>query len=149
MTAATPFENFGAAVCRDQHRVEKLRRLLERFTFDGSECFGVIAAELHGLELERAASTIVEPSVWKKYHALRGSDKEAGRQRALQLFPTAHALLARRKDHGRAEAALIALAGWHQLHRIVAPPWARAEPISARAETAPAVAGKTQESNQS
>jgi crossover junction endodeoxyribonuclease RuvC len=55
--------------------------------------------------------TIVEPSMWKKFHQLRGSDKEAGRQRALQLFPAAHALLARKMDHGRAEAALIALAG--------------------------------------
>jgi crossover junction endodeoxyribonuclease RuvC len=55
--------------------------------------------------------TIIEPSVWKKFHAQRGGDKEAGRQRALQLFPTAHELLARKKDHGRAEAALIALAG--------------------------------------
>jgi crossover junction endodeoxyribonuclease RuvC len=54
--------------------------------------------------------TIVEPSIWKKFHQLRGGDKEAGRQRALQLFPSAHALLARKKDHGRAEAALIALA---------------------------------------
>jgi crossover junction endodeoxyribonuclease RuvC len=55
--------------------------------------------------------TIIEPTAWKKFHALRGNDKEAGRQRALQLFPTAHALLARKKDHGRAEAALIAIAG--------------------------------------
>jgi crossover junction endodeoxyribonuclease RuvC len=55
--------------------------------------------------------TIVEPSVWKKAHGLRGGDKEAGRQRALMLFPAAHALLTRKKDHGRAEAALIALAG--------------------------------------
>jgi Holliday junction resolvasome RuvABC endonuclease subunit len=55
--------------------------------------------------------TIVEPSMWKKFHQLRGGDKEAGRQRALLLFPAAHALLARKKDHGRAEAALIALAG--------------------------------------
>jgi Holliday junction resolvasome RuvABC endonuclease subunit len=55
--------------------------------------------------------TIVEPSVWKKFHHLRGGDKEAGRQRALQLFPAAHALLARKMDHGRGEAALIALAG--------------------------------------
>jgi len=54
---------------------------------------------------------IVEPSIWKKFHRLPGKDKEAGRQRALQLFPNAHALLARKKDHGRAEAALIALAG--------------------------------------
>jgi crossover junction endodeoxyribonuclease RuvC len=53
--------------------------------------------------------TIVEPTAWKKFHQLRGGDKEAGRQRALQLFPAAHALLARKKDHGKAEAALIAL----------------------------------------
>ena len=55
--------------------------------------------------------TIVEPTAWKKFHRLHGGDKEGGRQRALQLFPAAHALLARKKDHGRAEAALIALAG--------------------------------------
>jgi crossover junction endodeoxyribonuclease RuvC len=58
--------------------------------------------------------TIVEPATWKKYHHLRGGDKEAGRQRMLQLVPTAHALLARKKDHGRAEAALIALASMPQ-----------------------------------
>jgi Holliday junction resolvasome RuvABC endonuclease subunit len=56
-------------------------------------------------------TTIVEPALWKKACQLRGGDKEAARQRALQLFPTAHALLARRKDHGRAEAALMALYG--------------------------------------
>jgi crossover junction endodeoxyribonuclease RuvC len=53
--------------------------------------------------------TIVEPAAWKKFHGLRGKDKEGARQRALQLFPTAHGMLSRRKDHGRAEAALIAL----------------------------------------
>ena len=52
--------------------------------------------------------TIVEPSMWKKFHRLAGGDKEGGRQRALQLFPAAHVLLARKRDHGRAEAALIA-----------------------------------------
>jgi crossover junction endodeoxyribonuclease RuvC len=55
--------------------------------------------------------TVVEPSIWKRFHQLRGGDKEVGRQRALQLFPAAHALIARKKDYGRAEAALIALAG--------------------------------------
>jgi crossover junction endodeoxyribonuclease RuvC len=53
--------------------------------------------------------TIIEPSVWKKAHRLHGGDKEGSRQRALQLFPAAHALLARKKNHGRGEAALIAL----------------------------------------
>ena len=55
--------------------------------------------------------TIIEPTAWKKFHRLHGGDKEGGRQRALQLFPSAHALLARKKDHGRAEASLIALYG--------------------------------------
>ena len=55
--------------------------------------------------------TIVEPAVWKKFHHLRGGDKEGARQRALQLFPSAHVLLARKRDHQRAEAALIALYG--------------------------------------
>jgi Holliday junction resolvasome RuvABC endonuclease subunit len=54
---------------------------------------------------------IVEPSVWKRFWRLPGKDKESSRQRALQLFPAAHAALARKKDHGRAEASLIALFG--------------------------------------
>ena len=53
--------------------------------------------------------SIIEPVVWKKFHHLPGKDKEAARQRALQLFPGAHALFARKMDHQRAEAALIAL----------------------------------------
>jgi crossover junction endodeoxyribonuclease RuvC len=53
--------------------------------------------------------TIIEPTAWKKFHGLRGGEKEASRQRALQLWPTAHALFARKMDHGRAEAALIAI----------------------------------------
>jgi crossover junction endodeoxyribonuclease RuvC len=53
--------------------------------------------------------TIIEPATWKKFHGLRGGEKELSRQRALQLFPDAHALLARKRDHGRAEAALIAM----------------------------------------
>ena len=53
--------------------------------------------------------TIVEPSMWKKAHHLRGGDKEGARQLALQRFPAAHALLARKRDHQRGEATLIAL----------------------------------------
>jgi crossover junction endodeoxyribonuclease RuvC len=53
--------------------------------------------------------TIIEPTAWKNFHGLRGGEKESSRQRALMLFPSAHTLLARKKDHGRAEAALIAL----------------------------------------
>jgi crossover junction endodeoxyribonuclease RuvC len=78
--------------------------------FKYGRAIGAIEAMLAGCEIPM---TVVEPSVWKKYHRLRGGDKEGGRQRALQLFPAAHALLARRKDHGRAEASLIALYGAH------------------------------------
>jgi hypothetical protein len=52
--------------------------------------------------------TVVEPAMWKRALRLHG-DKETSRQRALQLFPAAHAMLTRKKDHGRAEAALICL----------------------------------------
>jgi crossover junction endodeoxyribonuclease RuvC len=58
--------------------------------------------------------TIIESTAWKKFHGLRGGEKEASRQRALMLFPSAHALFARKKDHGKAEAALIALTGMQQ-----------------------------------
>lgn len=37
--------------------------------------------------------------------------KEASRQKAIMMFPQAHSLLARKCDHGRAEAALIATFG--------------------------------------
>jgi hypothetical protein len=52
---------------------------------------------------------IIEASQWKRHFHLRGGDKETARLLALQKFPGAHDLLARRKDHNRAEAILIAL----------------------------------------
>jgi crossover junction endodeoxyribonuclease RuvC len=54
--------------------------------------------------------TLVEASTWKRRLHLPGKDKKAARQRALQLWPSRHALLALKKWHGRAEAALIAVA---------------------------------------
>ena len=63
---------------------------------------------------------IIEPAVWKRYWHLPGKDKEAARQKALQLFPGAHAMLARKRDHGRAEAMLIALYGASQQMRVAA-----------------------------
>jgi hypothetical protein len=50
-------------------------------------------------------------AVWKKHFKLPGDDKETARQRALELFPAGHALLSRRKNHGRGEPMLIALYG--------------------------------------
>ena len=64
---------------------------------------------------------IVEPTAWKRFWKLPPKDKERSRQLALQLFPTAHALLARKKDHGRAEAALIARYGLRTSRAVAAP----------------------------
>jgi crossover junction endodeoxyribonuclease RuvC len=53
--------------------------------------------------------TIVAPTRWKPMVGLpKGADKEASRLRALQLFPDQAAHLARKKDHGRADAMLLA-----------------------------------------
>jgi crossover junction endodeoxyribonuclease RuvC len=49
--------------------------------------------------------TPIRPAVWKKHFGL-SKDKEASRLRAQQLFPAAD--LRRKKDHGRAEALLLA-----------------------------------------
>lgn len=48
----------------------------------------------------------VVPHVWKRALGLIGKDKEASRALAIELFPDAP--LSRKRDHGRAEALLIA-----------------------------------------
>ncbi len=60
---------------------------------------GVIAA--CGIPLYRTP-----PTRWKKHFQL-GADKEQARARAIAFWPSS-AAFARKKDHGRAEAALIA-----------------------------------------
>jgi crossover junction endodeoxyribonuclease RuvC len=62
------------------------------------------------IPLARIPLVMVEPASWKKKLRLPGKNKEASRQRALNLFPRAHELLAKKKHHGRAEAALIVVA---------------------------------------
>jgi crossover junction endodeoxyribonuclease RuvC len=74
------------------------------------------AVMLCGVPLE-----IIEPTAWKRFWKLPPKDKERSRQRALELFPAAHALLARKLDHGRAEAALIAVFGIRNSRSIAAP----------------------------
>lgn len=50
----------------------------------------------------------VTPRRWKRDLGL-GADKEQSRQRAIRQWPARASLFARKMDHGRAEAALIAL----------------------------------------
>lgn len=53
---------------------------------------------------------LVVPTKWKKHYGL-SADKEDARKRALQLWPARAELFQRKKDHGRAEAALLARYG--------------------------------------
>lgn len=54
---------------------------------------------------------MVVPGDWKRHHKLAGAEdpKEAGRLLALRRFPASAERFARKKDHGRADAALLAL----------------------------------------
>ncbi|KAB7788010.1 hypothetical protein [Methylorubrum populi] len=53
---------------------------------------------------------LVTPNKWKTHFRIAGGDtgKEQSRALALQFFPASAERFARKKDHGRAEAALIA-----------------------------------------
>ena len=75
------------------------------FSFGTS--FGVILGVLATLDIPY---TMIEPSVWTRTMGVRRGD-DAGRQRALQLFPQAAHLLSRKSDDGRADAILIAAHG--------------------------------------
>lgn len=58
----------------------------------------------------------VTPQTWKRHYELLGLDKPAAkvasRNRAKSLWPEQSDLFRRVKDHGRAEACLIAFYGW-------------------------------------
>jgi len=64
----------------------------------------------------RTPITIVTASEWKKAMRLAGHDKDAARQRAIAEWPHRAEWFARKKDHNRAEAALLGL--WWLEHRV-------------------------------
>jgi crossover junction endodeoxyribonuclease RuvC len=76
-------------------------------TFKFGASFGVVCGVLAALEIPCHR---VSPAVWKKYFKLP-VEKEQSRALALRLFPATADHFSRKKDHGRAEAALIARYG--------------------------------------
>lgn len=64
--------------------------------------------EALGISVER-----VPPQRWKRVYGL-AADKEAARALAIRLYPLWSHMLGRKKDHGRAEAVLIARYGAQQ-----------------------------------
>ena len=60
------------------------------------------------LDVLGVRAEVVQPQTWKRWFGLLRADKDASRQRALVLYPAAAHMLARKKDHNRAEALLLA-----------------------------------------
>lgn len=73
-------------------------------TFRFGQAYGIAIGVISGLSIPLH---YVTPGKWKRHFAL-GADKEESRARALQLFPERSEAFSRKKDHGRAEAALLA-----------------------------------------
>jgi crossover junction endodeoxyribonuclease RuvC len=76
------------------------------FTF--GHAAGVAEGILQGLNIPY---TLVTPQAWKKSAGLFGSDKDAARSRAIQLYPELRALDAKAKGQAIADALLIARFG--------------------------------------
>lgn len=72
----------------------------------GHSC-GAVAGVLGAM---RIPVVYVTPQRWKRHHGLLGSEKDAARGRAIDLFPDAP--LSRKRDQGRADALLMARWGW-------------------------------------
>lgn len=74
--------------------------------------FGHAAGAVEGILQGRGfAYTLVSPQKWKKRAGLIGTDKDAARSRAIQLWPMWRALDAKAKGQALADAALIARYG--------------------------------------
>lgn len=86
-------------------RVHSMPRQGVATTFKFGVATGMAVAAAGGLLVPMEEPT---PNVWKKSFNL-DADKEKARLLALKLFPDRAELFKNKKDHGRAEAALIAL----------------------------------------
>ena len=94
--------------------IERAQSMPRQGSSSGFKYGRAVGAIEAAIALSGIPVTIVEPSAWKKFHKLPGKEKELSRQRALQLFPTAHSTFALKRSHGLAEAALLALYGARQ-----------------------------------
>lgn len=76
-------------------------------TFKFGMAFGVVKGVVSACQIP---VLFVTPATWKKAYKLT-ADKEQARRMALRLFPKCDGAFGRKKDHGRAEAALLARYG--------------------------------------
>ena len=76
-------------------------------TFKFGAPYGAVLGVLAALKIQ---THLVAPAAWKKHFRL-DSDKEKSRALALRTFAASPEHFSRKKDHNRAEAALLALYG--------------------------------------
>jgi hypothetical protein len=80
--------------------------------------FGMGCGIIHGvIGALRVPMTLVTPIKWKTFHNMIQRDKEAARQRAIQLWPHLEGSLDRKKHSDRAEALLIG--EWFYIHHVL------------------------------
>lgn len=77
--------------------------------FRFGESYGVVRGVLGALSVPIVHAP---PAAWKKALGLAGADKDLARTRAIETWPNSAHLFQRKRDVGRADAALIALWGW-------------------------------------
>ena len=82
-------------------------------TFKFGGAYGAVLGVLTALQIP---THLVSPTVWKRHFRL-DRDKEKSRALALRSFAKTPEHVARKRDHGRAEAALLALYGFSQFTR--------------------------------
>jgi len=73
--------------------------------FSFGRSYGTILGVLGALKIR---PELISPQVWKKQFGLIKKTKEGSRLKALEIYPQCGTGLQRKKDHGRAEALLIA-----------------------------------------
>jgi crossover junction endodeoxyribonuclease RuvC len=78
-----------------------------RFMYAAGSLYGLVVAL--GIPV-----SFVRPVDWQRHHRIGGAPDEAIR-RALQLYPQEHSKLARKRDHNRADALMLALYGLAQI----------------------------------
>jgi crossover junction endodeoxyribonuclease RuvC len=91
--------------------LERAQAMPKQGASSGFKYGRVVGALEAVLTVSAIAITMIEPSKWKRHFHLQGADKEGARGLAIRLYPGRHHFFARKKDHGRAEAVLIALYG--------------------------------------
>lgn len=72
--------------------------------FNFGQSFGVIKGIFSTLEIP---IHYVRPAKWKKHFNLIGSEKDASRTKAIELFPNYSSEISKKKDANKADAILI------------------------------------------